>query len=212
MLTEFKDKQVKHLSGGMKRKLSLAMAIVTKPRVIILDEPTSGLDIESRRQVWELIKRIKVGRSIIMSSQHLEEADELADRICILTKGQLLALDKPDEIKKQFGVGYKLIIEPKTDQINPEAFAEAKMKEIDPVLFSVESQNHGVKENNDSTPKKLIYQVPFKSVEYMSGLLNQLEQTCGSYSFIDVEMNTLEDAYINIAKEEERLMANLQVP
>ena len=50
-----------------------------------------------------------------MSSQHLEEADELADRICILTKGQLLALDKPDEIKKQFGVGYKLIIEPKFD-------------------------------------------------------------------------------------------------
>jgi ABC-2 type transport system ATP-binding protein len=87
MLTEFKDKMVKELSGGMKRKLSLAMAIVTKPKVIILDEPTSGLDVESRRQVWELIKKIKEGRSIIMSSQHLEEADELADRICIMTKG-----------------------------------------------------------------------------------------------------------------------------
>ena len=68
MLTEHAQKRVVHLSGGMKRKLSLAMAIVTKPKVIILDEPTSGLDIESRRQVWELIKRIKVGRSIIMSS------------------------------------------------------------------------------------------------------------------------------------------------
>jgi len=52
----------------MKRKLSLAMAIVTKPKVIILDEPTSGLDVESRRQVWDLIKKIKAGRSIIMSS------------------------------------------------------------------------------------------------------------------------------------------------
>jgi len=68
MLTEHAHKKVKELSGGMKRKLSLAMAIVTKPNVIILDEPTSGLDVESRRQVWELIKRIKVGRSIIMSS------------------------------------------------------------------------------------------------------------------------------------------------
>ena len=96
MLTEHSMKKVHQLSGGMKRKLSLAMAIVTKPKVIILDEPTSGLDVESRRQTWELIKRIKVGRSIIMSSQHLEEADELADRICIMTKGQLLALDKPD--------------------------------------------------------------------------------------------------------------------
>jgi ATP-binding cassette subfamily A (ABC1) protein 3 len=83
----------------MKRKLSLAMAIVNQPKLIILDEPTSGLDVESRKQVWELIKRIKVGRSVIMSSQHLEEADELADRICILTKGQLLALDTPSRIK-----------------------------------------------------------------------------------------------------------------
>jgi ABC-2 type transport system ATP-binding protein len=75
------------------------MALVCKPAVIILDEPTSGLDVESKRQVWELIKKIKIGRSIIMSSQHLEEADELADRICIMSKGQLLALDTPQKIK-----------------------------------------------------------------------------------------------------------------
>ncbi len=87
MLTEHENKLSKQLSGGMKRKLSLAMALVCKPAVIILDEPTSGLDVESKRQVWELIKRIKIGRSIIMSSQHLEEADELADRICIMSKG-----------------------------------------------------------------------------------------------------------------------------
>lgn len=118
MLTEFKDKKVSELSGGMKRKLSLAMAIVTKPKLIILDEPTSGLDVESRRLIWDLIKKLKVGRSIIMSSQHLEEADELSDRICIMTKGQLLALDKPENIKNQFGVGYKLLIEPRTDKIS----------------------------------------------------------------------------------------------
>lgn len=87
MLTEFENKLSKELSGGMKRKLSLAMAIVGKPKLIILDEPTSGLDVESRKQIWELINKIKFGRSIIMSSQHLEEADELADRICIMTKG-----------------------------------------------------------------------------------------------------------------------------
>lgn len=68
MLTEFRNKKVKELSGGMKRKLSLAMAIVTKPSVLILDEPTSGLDVESRRQIWELIRKLKIGRSIIMSS------------------------------------------------------------------------------------------------------------------------------------------------
>ena len=100
MLTEFTDKKVEELSGVMKRKLSLAMALVSRPKLIILDEPTSGLDIESRKQIWELIKRIKIGRSVIMSSQHLEEADELADRICIMTRGMLLALDTPAKIKQ----------------------------------------------------------------------------------------------------------------
>ena len=108
----------KNLSGGMKRKLSLAMALVSQPKVIILDEPTSGLDVESRRNFWDLIKRIKIGRSVIMSSQHLEEADELADRVLVMTKGQLLTLDTPQAIKEQFGVGYKILIEPKTDVIS----------------------------------------------------------------------------------------------
>ena len=68
MLTEHKEKRVSQLSGGMKRKLSLAMAIVTKPKLLILDEPTSGLDTESRAQVWNLIEALKVNRSVIMSS------------------------------------------------------------------------------------------------------------------------------------------------
>jgi len=136
MLTEVADKLVQHLSGGMKRKLSLAMAIVSKPKLIILDEPTSGLDIESRKQIWELIKKIKVGRSIIMSSQHLEEADELADRICIMTKGQLLALDTPERIKRQFGVGYKLLIEPKMDLCSVEEFELLKTNAISKIIES----------------------------------------------------------------------------
>ena len=134
MLSEFRDKLSKELSGGMKRKLSLAMAIVSKPKLIILDEPTSGLDIESRKQIWELIKKIKADRSIIMSSQHLEEADELADRICIMTKGQLLALDTPSNIKKQFGVGYKVLIEPRSDIVDSIRFADIKKSEIDPLF------------------------------------------------------------------------------
>ena len=68
MLTEHKDKLVKNLSGGMKRKLSLGMALVGGSKVIILDEPTSGLDVESRRQVWDLIRNLKQGRTIIMST------------------------------------------------------------------------------------------------------------------------------------------------
>jgi ATP-binding cassette subfamily A (ABC1) protein 3 len=68
MLSIHKDKQVNMLSGGMKRKLSLGMSLVGKSRVIILDEPTSGLDVDSRREVWELIKKVKIERSIILST------------------------------------------------------------------------------------------------------------------------------------------------
>jgi ATP-binding cassette, subfamily A (ABC1), member 3 len=68
----------------MRRKLSLGMALVGEPSVIILDEPTSGLDVDSRKQVWDLIKEIKKDRAIIMSTQHIDEADELADRVCVM--------------------------------------------------------------------------------------------------------------------------------
>ena len=79
----------------MKRKLSLGMALIGETKTIILDEPTSGLDVESRQQVWELIKALKQGRSIIMSTQHIEEADELADRVCIMSHGKIIALGTP---------------------------------------------------------------------------------------------------------------------
>jgi len=95
MLTEHKLKLVRELSGGMKRKLSLGMALIGETKTIILDEPTSGLDVESRQQVWELIKALKQGRSIIMSTQHIEEADELADRVCIMSHGKIIALGTP---------------------------------------------------------------------------------------------------------------------
>lgn len=83
------------MSGGMKRKLSLAMALIGNSRTIILDEPTSGLDVESRRQVWELILKIREQRSIILSTQHIEEADFLSNRICVMSHGKIIALDTP---------------------------------------------------------------------------------------------------------------------
>ena len=97
-----------------------------------------------------------------MSSQHLEEADELADRICIMTKGQLLALDSPSNIKKQFGVGYKLLMEPRTDKISGQEFINLKNSTITPKIN--EYARYEINENSDSTDKKLIYQVPFSQV------------------------------------------------
>ena len=111
MLDTHQDKLVKYLSGGMKRKLSLGMSLVGNSKIVILDEPTSGLDVDSRRVIWELIKKIKQTRSVILSTQHIEEADVLADRVCIMSHGKVIVLDTPSEIKRKFGVGFNLIIE-----------------------------------------------------------------------------------------------------
>jgi ABC-type multidrug transport system ATPase subunit len=88
------------------------MPLVGKSSVLILDEPTSGLDVDSRRQVWQLIQEIKKSRSIIMSTQHIDEADELASVVCVMSHGKLVVQDTPAEIKRKFGVGYTLIVEP----------------------------------------------------------------------------------------------------
>jgi ABC-type multidrug transport system ATPase subunit len=79
--------------------------------VIILDEPTSGLDVDSRRQIWELIKKVRKTRAIIMSTQHIEEADELANHVCVMSHGKIVVEDTPEKIKVKFGVGYTLIVE-----------------------------------------------------------------------------------------------------
>ena len=97
----------------MKRKLSLGMALIGETRTIILDEPTSGLDIESREQMWNVIRELKKKCSIIMSTQHIEEADQLADRVCIMSHGKIIRLDTPDKIKHDFGVGYNIFCEAK---------------------------------------------------------------------------------------------------
>jgi len=87
------------------------MALVGKPSVIVLDEPTSGLDVDSRRQVWSLIRKMKKDRSILMSTQHIEEADELSEQVCIMANGKIVAFDTPSALKYKYGVGYTLIVE-----------------------------------------------------------------------------------------------------
>ena len=90
-----------------------------------------------------------------------------------MTKGQLLALDSPSNIKKQFGVGYKLLIEPKTEYINSQDFIAMKQNEVDPLLDSY--KQHEITENHESSSKKLIYQVPFNRVQVLGEILQKLE-------------------------------------
>ncbi len=102
---EHKTKSIANsLSGGMKRRLSLAIALIHNPKLIYLDEPTSGVDPVSRRALWDIIKKIKEqGITILFCTHYLDEAELLCDRIAILRSGEIIAVDTPKNLKKKYG-------------------------------------------------------------------------------------------------------------
>jgi ABC-2 type transport system ATP-binding protein len=101
-LVEAAQKPASTYSGGMRRKLDLAMTLVGNPRIIFLDEPTTGLDPRSRRTMWSIIRGLVAdGVTIFLTTQYLDEADQLADRIAVLDGGRLVAEGTPDELKRQ---------------------------------------------------------------------------------------------------------------
>eukprot|EP01070_Trichotokara_eunicae_P009198 Trichotokara_eunicae@DN6013_c0_g1_i4.p1 len=106
----------KNLSGGMKRRLSLAMAIVGGAKVLFLDEPTSGMDVFHRRGLWDVLKKIKESRAIILTTHFMEEADFLGDRIGIYAGGVLQCVGTSLFLKNKYGAGYTLSINKKGDQ------------------------------------------------------------------------------------------------
>jgi ABC-2 type transport system ATP-binding protein len=107
-LVDAATKPAARYSGGMRRRLDLAMTLVGHPRVIFLDEPTTGLDPRSRRTVWEVIRQLVAdeGVTIFLTTQYLEEADQLADRIAVLHQGKLVAEGTAVELKRQVGGGH----------------------------------------------------------------------------------------------------------
>ena len=102
-LTEAADRKVQGYSGGMKRRLDLALALVHSPRVLFLDEPTTGLDPQSRAALWEEVGRLsrEDGVTVFLTTQYLEEADVLADRVGIIDQGRIVAEDTPERLKAE---------------------------------------------------------------------------------------------------------------
>jgi ABC-2 type transport system ATP-binding protein len=104
-LMDAADRKVRGYSGGMKRRLDLALALVHHPRILFLDEPTTGLDPQSRADMWQEVARLahEDGVTVFLTTQYLEEADALADRIAIIDRGRIVARGTPDELKAEIG-------------------------------------------------------------------------------------------------------------
>ncbi|OXM52892.1 daunorubicin resistance protein DrrA family ABC transporter ATP-binding protein [Amycolatopsis alba] len=114
-LTDAAKKTPATFSGGMRRKLDLAMTLIGDPEVIFLDEPTTGLDPRSRRTMWQIIRDlVDSGVTIFLTTQYLEEADQLADRVAVLDGGRIVALGTPDELKRRVPGGHMQLKFPDT--------------------------------------------------------------------------------------------------
>ncbi len=97
-------RRVGKYSGGMKRRVSIAMALVTDPKVVLLDEPTVGMDPQARREVWDFIMELRdKGKTIVITTHYMEEAEELCDEVGVIDHGKLIALGSPAELKKRYG-------------------------------------------------------------------------------------------------------------
>ncbi|MEE3850033.1 ATP-binding cassette domain-containing protein [Gordonia sp. LSe1-13] len=122
-LTEAGDKQVKSYSGGMRRRLDLAVSLLAAPPVLFLDEPTTGLDPRSRTELWDVLRGLVAeGTTLLLTTQYLEEADQLADDIVVIDKGRVIAHGTPLQLKEQAGAASLVLTVSNPDDI-PEAEA-----------------------------------------------------------------------------------------
>lgn len=100
-LEEMLYKKAKKLSGGWKRRLSIALSLINDPKILFLDEPTLGLDVIARKELWNIIEKLKGKITIILTTHYMEEAEKLSDRIAIMSKGQLIDVGTPEELIKK---------------------------------------------------------------------------------------------------------------
>jgi ABC-2 type transport system ATP-binding protein len=153
---EFLDRRVSQLSGGMKRRANLAASIIHDPPIVILDEPTVGFDPTIKREFWELIKNLKkYGKTVLLSTHDMYEADEICDRVAIMEKGKIAALDKPHVLKKTIGGETSIHIKVKDSQVKK---ALSVLKEYKTV-------------SNDDTIQ-VIVENPWQSMTELSARLN----------------------------------------
>lgn len=127
------DRQVKTYSGGMRRRLDLAVSLVATPPILFLDEPTTGLDPRSRLAMWDIIKQLmEGGATILLTTQYLEEADKLADRIAVLDHGKIIAEGSADELKARVGnERIEIVINEKSDFEKAAGLIDGKMMKHD---------------------------------------------------------------------------------
>ncbi|XP_048742335.2 phospholipid-transporting ATPase ABCA3-like isoform X2 [Ostrea edulis] len=178
------------LSGGQKRKLSVAIAIIGDSKVIVLDEPTSGMDPGARRQLWDILQRFKDGRTIVLSTHFMDEADVLGDRIAIMADGVVKCCGSSMFLKKLYGTGYHLVMvkEPRCDV--------SKLLEIIQIHIPAASLDTEV-------GAELSFLLPTEGTSKFEGLFTELEEKgpkLGISSF-GMSATTMEEVFLRVKED-----------
>ncbi|KAI8896654.1 P-loop containing nucleoside triphosphate hydrolase protein [Globomyces pollinis-pini] len=213
-LVEFKDQSVKLLSGGTKRKVSLATALIGKPKIIFLDEPTTGIDVHIRKSIWDIIKRMKETTSIILTTHSMEEAEALSDRIGIVINGTLKCLGSPARLKSVYGSGYQLTV---NCSENREHFQNYFFERAGKDDWEIERQIGSLmifqltakgKQNYQSRIASSAndHEKTLKAIQFISNLFNILEtselsELYGLFSF-EIGETTLAQVFIEMEKQQ----------
>ncbi|KAG3104403.1 ATP-binding cassette sub-family A member 3 [Phytophthora cactorum] len=179
------------LSGGMQRKLSLAIAFLGDSTVVFLDEPTAGMDPYSRRSTWELIQRNRAGRVVILTTHFLDEADILGDRIAIMAEGKLQCVGSSLFLKKRFGVGYRLSFVRQSNNGMPSLSIASLIQHHVPQAIIA-----------SDVGTELTFQLPFEASAGFPELFRELEShqaELGILSFA-ISVTTLEEIFLKVAE------------
>jgi ABC-2 type transport system ATP-binding protein len=180
-LTERANEQVQKFSGGMQRRLSIAMALISDPPILFLDEPTLGLDPQARRVIWEQIEHLKGKKTIILTTHYLEEADSLADRVAIISQGNIIAEGTPQELKKNI-YGLQTMIIKGQNLSSPDIEG---LKEIYPHITKIDD---GIK----IEAQELIF----------DEIVDYLRSKGVKISWVSMKEPSLDDVFLNLTGEE----------
>lgn len=186
------DAQAKTLSGGMKRRLNVAMALIGDPRIVFLDEPTSGMDPTSRRQIWSLLEKKKAGRVIVLCTHFMDEADFLGDRIVVMSKGSLQVAGSSLFLKSKYGLGYHVNVA-KNQDAQDDSITAIIQKYIPQAIIE------------DASHLSIQYMVPRDSTSVFAAMLRELDEKKDELRISDtgVSATTLEEVFVNLAAEAE---------
>ncbi len=185
-LWEKKDNKLRELSGGMKRRVLIAKALSHEPKILFLDEPTASVDVELRKDMWEVVKRLKKnGVTIILTTHYIEEAEEIADRVGIINNGKIILVDEKENLIKK--LGQKIL---KIELVN-------SIKEIPTDL-----KNFNLELNQEKNSLTYIYDTKGKNTGITS-LLSEIKNLGIQLKDISTEQSSLESIFLNLVKESE---------